>query len=194
MVAPVSTAPSAGEHHERAIQVMRELRALSTVQDRLDQYAAQQLGLNRTDLRALDLIGQKDGISPTALATALGMSTGATSAVLDRLEADGYARREPDPRHRRRTLVRTTARADLRTAALFEPVISATLHQASRQPDSVLSGIARFLAEHRELLERYLTAAGPLDDDAVPDTKPNQMPAHRRIGEPFQRVEAGQPR
>jgi DNA-binding MarR family transcriptional regulator len=82
---------------------MREQRALSTAQDRLDQYAAHRFGINRTDLRALDLIGQAEVISPTALAVALGMSTGATSAVLDWLEAAGYARREPDPGHRRRT-------------------------------------------------------------------------------------------
>lgn len=37
---------------------MLGLRALSTAQDRLDQYAAHRFGLNRTDLRALDLIVQ----------------------------------------------------------------------------------------------------------------------------------------
>ena len=56
-------------------------------------------GSNRTDLLALDLIGQAGATSPTALAAARGMSTGATSAVLDRLEAAGYARREPDAGH-----------------------------------------------------------------------------------------------
>src|SRR5215469_3715031 len=103
--------PSGDEYRHPAETVMMDLRALSTVQDRLDQYAAQRFGINRTDLRALDLIGFAGTISPTALADALGMSTGATSTVLDRLEAAGYARREPDPDHRRRTLVRQTPRA-----------------------------------------------------------------------------------
>src|SRR5215469_5850053 len=127
---------------------MMDLRALSTVQDRLDQYAMQRFGINRTDLRALDLIGQAGAISPTALADALGMSTGATSTVLDRLEAAGYARREPDPGHRRRTLVRQTPRAEELGEAIFAPVIRGTISEAATYPDTALASIAEFLSAH----------------------------------------------
>ena len=135
--------------------------ALSTVQDRLDQYAMHQFGINRTDLRALDLIGQAGVISPTALAVALGMSTGATSTVLDRLEAAGYARRELDPSHRRRTLVRQTPRAEELGEAIFAPVISGTLREAAAYPDAALASIAEFLSSHRALLTRYLDTVSP---------------------------------
>lgn len=151
--------PTSAEHRDLAARVMSELRALSTVQDRLDQYAAQRFGFNRTDLRALDLIGQATAISPTALAEALGMSTGATSTVLDRLEAAGYARREPDPAHRRRTVVRMTSHAQEMSDAVFGPVIRGTLEQATARSDAALTEIAGFLAEHRALLDGYLTAA-----------------------------------
>ena len=140
---------------------MKELRALSTAQDRLDQYAAHRFGINRTDLRALDLIGQAGAISPTALAAALGMSTGATSTVLDRLEAAGYARREPDPDHRRRTLVRQTPRTEELGEAIFAPVIRGTVSQAAAYPDTALVSIAEFLSAHRTLLNRYLAAVSP---------------------------------
>lgn len=146
------------KHRQLAETVMTQLRALSRTQDRLDQYAAQRFGLNRTDLRALDIIGQAAPVSPTALATALGMSTGATSAVLDRLEAAGYARREPDPQHRRRTVVRMTSRATRLSRQIFDPVITATRDQAATYPDHVLAGIADLLADHRAMLDRYLNA------------------------------------
>ena len=146
-------------HHDLAEAVMMQLRALSTVHDRLDQYAASRFGLNRTDLRALDLIGQAGAISPTALAASLGMSTGATSSVLDRLEAAGYARREPDPDHRRRTLVRMTARAEQLSAAVFAPLIRDTIDQARVHPDAVLTGIVELLSAHRELIEHFLANA-----------------------------------
>lgn len=136
--------------------VIAELRALSTVQDRLDQHAAERFGLNRTDLRALDLIGQAGITSPTALAAALGMSTGATSTVLDRLEAAGYARREPDPDHRRRTLVRMTERTEKLSAEIFGPVIRATAQHAAGHPEPELRAVAAFLAAHRQTLENYL--------------------------------------
>ncbi|HVT70421.1 MAG TPA: MarR family transcriptional regulator [Trebonia sp.] len=153
-----STPPEDEGRRHLAEAVMMELRALSTTQDRLDQYAAHRFGVNRTDLRALDLIGQAGAISPTALADALGMSTGATSAVLDRLEAAGYASREPDPDHRRRTLVRQTPRAEKLGELIFEPVIRGTLSQAAAYPDAALASIAEFLSAHRDLLNDYLTA------------------------------------
>lgn len=156
----VSNPPDAGRRH-LAETVMKELRALSTAQDRLDQYAAHRYGINRTDLRALDLIGQAGAISPTALAAALGMSTGATSTVLDRLEATGYARREPDPGHRRRTLVRQTSRAEELGEVIFAPVIRGTISEAAAYPDAALVSIAEFLSAHRALLNRYLTAVSP---------------------------------
>jgi DNA-binding MarR family transcriptional regulator len=154
---------------------MEELRALSTAQDRLDQYAAHRFGLNRTDFRALGLIGQAGSISPTALAAALGMSTGATSAVLDRLEAAGLAGREPDPVHRRRTRVRMSARAEELGTEIFAPVIRGTTEQAAAYPDAMLAAIAEFLSAHRTFLDRYLTAAAEADGggmDDVPDAGP----------------------
>jgi DNA-binding MarR family transcriptional regulator len=163
----VSTPQDAGRQR-LAETVMKELRALSTVQDRLDQYAMHRFGINRTDLRALDLIGQAGVISPTALAVALGMSTGATSTVLDRLEAAGYARREPDPVHRRRTLVRQTPRAEELGEAIFAPVIRGTLSEAAAYPDAALVSIAEFLAAHRALLTRYLTEVSPPAGNADP--------------------------
>jgi DNA-binding MarR family transcriptional regulator len=165
---PVSTPYAAREQLAEA--VMKELRALSTAQDRLDQYAAHRFGINRTDLRALDLIGQAGVTSPTALAAALGMSTGATSAVLDRLEAAGYARREPDPDHRRRTRVRQTARAEELGEVIFGPVIGGTLSEAAAYPDAALASIAEFLSAHRALLNRYLAAVSPAASGAAPNS------------------------
>lgn len=158
-----SSTPTGSGHRPEAETVLKELRALSTTHDRLDHYAADRFGVNRTDHRALDLIGQAGVISPTELAAALGMSTGATSTVLDRLEAAGYARREPDPGHRRRTLVRITSRAEQLSEAIFGPVIRGTLEQAAGYPDAVLTTIADFLAAHSAFLNRYLTEAAPPD-------------------------------
>jgi len=92
-----------------------------------------------------------------SISIALGMSTGATSAVLNRLEAAGYARREPDPDHRRRTLVRQTPRAEELAEEIFAPVTGGTLSTAATYPDTALASIAEFLSAHRELLCSYLT-------------------------------------
>ena len=90
-------------------EIAGRLRALSTEIDRLDQAAADQYGLNRTDMRALDIIGQAGPLAPTALARRHGFTTGGVTTVLDRLERAGYIRRRPDPRDRRSQVVQTTS-------------------------------------------------------------------------------------
>src|SRR5689334_19344681 len=85
--------------------VLSELRGLSTEIDRLDQRAADRFGVNRTDLRALELLGAAGKLAPTALAAAIGFTTGGVTTVLDRLERAGYVRRRPDPDDRRKVVV-----------------------------------------------------------------------------------------
>ena len=67
---------------------------------------AARLGLNATDLRCLDLVIGEDAISPTRLASLSGLTSGAITGVLDRLEAAGLVRRDADPTDRRRFVVR----------------------------------------------------------------------------------------
>ena len=74
-------------------QVADGLRARSTEIDRLDQAAADLFGLNRTDMRALDIVGRAGPLTPTDLARLLGFTTGGVTTVLDRLERAGYVRR-----------------------------------------------------------------------------------------------------
>src|SRR5690242_13043694 len=88
--------------------VQAELRALSAEIDRLDGLAADAYGLNRTDMRCLDVLGRTGPQTPTELAHALGFTTGGITTVIDRLEQAGYARRRPDPADRRRLIVEPT--------------------------------------------------------------------------------------
>src|SRR5262245_51428730 len=101
------------------------LRALSTEIDRLDQVAADRFGLNRTDMRALDILSS-GSLAPTALAQRLGFTTGGVTSVLDRLEEAGYVRRRADPRDRRRQVVEPTARAAARGREVFRGLINTT--------------------------------------------------------------------
>src|SRR5437588_5726183 len=88
-----------------------EIRAGQRATDVLDELLCQLLGINRTDARCLDILEQEGGMSAGDLAEASRLSTGAITAVLDRLERAGYARRVPDPSDRRRVLVEATSKA-----------------------------------------------------------------------------------
>ena len=77
-------------------QLMEQFR-LSGNRDRaFDHLAAEQLGVNDTDQHCLNIIESAAGLTAGELAEAAGLSTGAVTGVVDRLERAGYARRIRD--------------------------------------------------------------------------------------------------
>jgi DNA-binding MarR family transcriptional regulator len=85
-----------------------EVRAAQSAVDQMDDAAARALGINRTDGRCLDVIDREGPVAAGRLAAASGLTTAAVTAVIDRLEKAGYARRVSDPNDRRRVLVELT--------------------------------------------------------------------------------------
>lgn len=63
------------------------------------------LGVNVTDMECLALLFFKGISTPTELATYTGLSSGATTAMLDRLEKARLVKRQPNPADRRGTLI-----------------------------------------------------------------------------------------
>jgi len=147
---------------ERALpgQVAGGLRALSTDIDRLDQAAADRYGLNRTDMRALDILGRAGPLAPTALARMLGFTTGGVTTVLDRLEQAGYIRRRPDPGDRRRQLVETTEATAARDEEVFGDLIRGTRDLLDGYTDDQLLVIRDFLDRVRQLTAAHADALG----------------------------------
>src|SRR5829696_9348716 len=119
-------------------EVAEELRLSGVTNDIADQVVADFLGLNRTDTRCLDIIERLDGVSAGRLAAEAGLSTGAVTTVLDRLERAGYARRVPDPGDRRRVLVEITPATRQANEELYAPLVEAASEQLSRYSDEEL--------------------------------------------------------
>ena len=63
------------------------------------------LGLNTTDFEGLDLIFYRGVAAPSELSRYTGLSSGSTTAMIDRLEKAGLVKREANPNDRRGTLV-----------------------------------------------------------------------------------------
>ena len=82
-----------------------ELNELRRAGDQLDEAVALQFGLNRTDLRCLGILYRRGRVTAGELAEESGLTPGAITTVLDRLERGGYANRVADPADRRRVLV-----------------------------------------------------------------------------------------
>ena len=89
-------------------ELMVEFRASQNATDRFDQAVADTLGLNRTDLRVIDIVEREGRLTAGQVAERTGLTTGAVTTVIDRLEEAGYARRVRDTEDRRRVFVEVT--------------------------------------------------------------------------------------
>src|ERR687895_307840 len=78
---------------------------MSTETIMFHQSVADVLGLHITDHKCLDLIRQYGAMPAGRLAELTGLTTGAVTGIIDRLEKAGYVRRANDPKDRRRTII-----------------------------------------------------------------------------------------
>jgi DNA-binding MarR family transcriptional regulator len=144
------------DSRERLIrEVADAIRAHGTAQDLLDEAAAARLGINRTDARVLDVLERSGEVTAGAIARQTGLTTGAITVLLDRLERASYVRRTRDKEDRRRVLVEITAKARKQALELYGPIGEEAHGQLEDYSDQEL----RLLSDHHlrgaELLTRH---------------------------------------
>jgi DNA-binding MarR family transcriptional regulator len=137
------------------------------------QLVAERLGMNSTDLECLDHV-VRGPMTAGALAAATGLTTGAITGVIDRLERAGLVRRERDADDRRKVVVRVLPAVDQRIAPLFEPMERAAMAALSRYRDDELALLLDFLMRAREA---SLTAIAELRALPVRPPKPRRSKA-----------------
>jgi DNA-binding MarR family transcriptional regulator len=142
-------------------QLIKELitafRAGGNQDSAFENVAADRLGVNHTDLHCLNAIENAAGLTAGELATEVGLTSGAVTGVVDRLERAGFARRVPDPADRRRVKVEVTPEFYARAERIWGPLAAeweATL--ASRFTAAELTRITEFLRLTNEVGKRHL--------------------------------------
>ena len=133
-----------------------EVRTYQNAQDAFDEGACERLGINRSDGRALDIIDRHGQMTAGELAKESGLSTGAITTLLDRLERAGYVRRVRDDVDRRRVLVELTEEARRRTWEIWGPIAEASMSGLARYSNEELLFIRDFLRSSREFLSEHL--------------------------------------
>jgi DNA-binding MarR family transcriptional regulator len=144
------------ERQRLYLELGAQVRAGQRATDVVDDLMCQLLGVNRTDARCLDILDEHGSMSAGDLAEASRLTTGAITAVIDRLELAGYARRVPDPSDRRRVLVEPTEKAyEASMELMVAPMGELTKPMASRYTDDQLKQFIEFTREGREIQERH---------------------------------------
>ena len=131
------------------------IRAYQTSNDNFDQAIADHLGMNRTDMRCIDLIDQAGGMTAGELAKAAGLTSGAVTAVVDRLQKAGMAKRVSDPTDRRRVRIEVTPRLWELTGPLMVPFFEESQAILDDYTTEELARFAEFLRRVIEVQSRH---------------------------------------
>jgi len=138
---------------------MRELgeavRAYQNALDKADDAVAEILGINRTDARCLDIVDQHGRITAGQLAVEAGLTTGAVTAVVDRLERVGLIRRVRDPEDRRKVWLEVTPAAAEAMGELFEPMMADARRRFDRYSTKDLEMLTGFVHQTIEITEAH---------------------------------------
>lgn len=97
---------------EALAALMRELRQFHALGASFFRAAAARIGLTTTDLEVIDLLEHSGPMTAGQLAERTGLTTGAITGMLNRLEEAGLVRRERDPEDGRRVIVRLESGGD----------------------------------------------------------------------------------
>ena len=136
-------------------QVGLAVRMHQNAVDQVDEAAFAFMGINRTDGRCLDILDRTGRVTAGELAAESGLSTGAITAVIDRLERAGYVVRLRDDRDRRRVLIELTDEARRLVAEVYRPVAEQGGAVLSAYSDEQLVLIRDFMDKGREFLTRH---------------------------------------
>lgn len=134
------------DQDDPAAAMIAACRLLYDAIDRLDAVAAERVGISRNDLRALNML-EHGPIKPRAMAEGLGLTTGAVTSLIDRLEGRGLVLRAPDPEDRRGVLVEPTEAMFTALAPLYRSVAGRVMALADRYGPEEARDAARHLRD-----------------------------------------------
>ncbi len=148
-------------------ELVRLLQDYAGEAERLGQVFAERNGMHPTDLHALLAVMQGDGagdpLTPGRLGAALGLSSGATTAVIDRLERAGHVHRCRDGRDRRRVTLHYRAAAAALGAEFFGPLGTRMDAMLAGYSEEELVAVRRFLGDVNAVMREHrrdVTASG----------------------------------
>ncbi|MGH3332858.1 MAG: MarR family winged helix-turn-helix transcriptional regulator [Nocardioidaceae bacterium] len=144
---------------------------------------AERLGLGPSDHKCLDLLLQHEHMTGSRLSAMTGLTTGAVTGVVNRLEQAGYVRRTPDPTDGRRQLLQPVPERIAEVGTLFDqhgPDLASMLADMDRDQ---ISAVITFLdratddLEQRSAMLRVETSRTPPSRARAKPTPPTK---HRK--------------
>jgi DNA-binding MarR family transcriptional regulator len=149
--------------------VIRSLRRVNFQRSFFGQTVAIRFGLSESDVDALEVLIDAGAASAGRLSEVMGLTTGAVTRVIDRLEQAGYVRRIPDPTDRRRVIVE-----------VVPDKISAVQETMDRVGDKGAEEIAHYSDEQLIVINDFLTRMADITREEA--TALREAPGQAAVG------------
>lgn len=163
------------------------VRRFSTAAVLLHHAVAERLGLGPADHKCLDLLRERRTMIASDLAAITGLTSGAITGVVARLERAGYLRRETDRHDGRRQILFPVQPRVRDVGAIFEPIQRDEIAALEEFDDRQLAAIAEFLARstevayrHVSLLRGHALSAAAETGQRTPPRQPRKRRARRK--------------
>src|SRR5919109_4895952 len=101
--------PNSPQLTAKLAELSREMRLMSSFDALFSQAVAERVGMHSTDIETMDLLNTLGPMTAGELSERTGLSSGATTRLIDRMERAGYVRRRPDQHDRRCVIVEPVA-------------------------------------------------------------------------------------
>lgn len=131
-------------------QLGRELSARTVM---FHGAVAEKMGLSVTEHKALDILSRQGPITAGRLAEVTGLTTGAITGMVDRLENAGFVRRVPDPSDRRKIRIEAVVEKYEAMAEIFASLGQAMNALLESYNDKELAIIHNFMSRLPEVME-----------------------------------------
>jgi len=141
---------------ELIAELIHLARAHEAANNAFDEVACRKLGVNRTDLRCMNIVENQGAMTAGRLAELSGLTTAAVTAVLDRLERAGYARRVRDTNDRRQVIVELTPLLRERATQICSPIGKEAHELLARMSVDELKSVMEYFRGGRDLNERHV--------------------------------------
>lgn len=135
-------------------RINREGRRMSTITMIFHQAVAEAAGLSGTDHKYLDLIMEKGEMTAGELAEVTGLTTGAVTGIIDRLEKQKLVKRRRDNKDRRKVfIIPQNEIAYKKLAPVFQSLVDGLDSFFEKFSDEELAVIEKYLRETSEFFQ-----------------------------------------
>lgn len=149
--------------------LMHAGRPLSSATVMFHQAVAERAGLNATDHKVLEILEREGTLTAGQLAEVTGLTSGAVTSIIDRLERRGFVRRVRDPEDRRRVIVQPETEEVRRLMGhVFQPFLQDLVELFNRYSDAELVVLLDYIERTTDILWEAARRTGRMNTDPNP--------------------------